>query len=342
MIGAGALALVVGLVLLAGAALLARIRIRLAYAGIGFGALAFVGAGLVAGLTGTFDWGGWTGPLGESEFLRVDALSAYFLIVVGIVGVAVAIWALGDDRSAGPGLPMGMATLLLGDGLLLAAPTSLLFLAGWEIMTLGAFAGLLQGSRPRERVLPAAYVFLGLGEVSALGWIVAWGALRAARGSWLLSGGPVPAEWAGIIFVAGAVAATLKMGVLPFQIGEWLPLTRASAPAPIAALVSAAVTGVGAYGLLRLITILGGGPAWWGGLLLIVGCGSALVGALWASVSDHPQGLLAYSTIENNGLILVALGASLIASAYGLTVLAAVALFAALFQVFAHASAKAG
>ena len=342
MIGAGPLSLVVGLALLAGAVLLARFERRLAYAVLGGGAFALVGAGLAAGLTGTFAWGGWTGPLGETEFLRVDALSGYFLIVVGIVGVAVAGFAFAHDPTHGPGVPMGTAATLLGIGLVLAAPTSLLFLAGWEIMTLGSFVGLLEGASPRERLVPAAYAFLGLGEASTLAWFVAWGALRAARGTWLFAGGPVPAEWAGIVFVAGAVAATIKMGVLPFQIGEWLPLARAQAPAPVAALVSAAVTAVGAYGLLRLMTLLGPGPAWWGGLLLVVGCASALVGALWASVSDHPQGLLAYSTIENNGLILVALGASLIASAYGLTGLAAVALFAALFQVFAHASAKSG
>ncbi|EQD68910.1 NADH/Ubiquinone/plastoquinone (complex I), partial [mine drainage metagenome] len=162
----------------------------------------------------------------------------------------------------------------------------------------------------RERVVPAAYTFLVLGEGSAVAWLVAWGALRVARGDWLLAGGPIPSEWAGIVFVAGVVAATIKMGVIPFQIGEWLPLARGQAPPTVSALISAAVTVVGAYGLIRVVALLGPGPAWWGGLLLVVGSVSAIAGGLWASVSDHPQGLLAYSTIENNGLILAAVGIS--------------------------------
>ncbi len=342
MIGTGPWALGAGLILTAGAALLGRADRRLAYAALGAGAAAFVVAGLIAGWTGGFDLGQWTGPLGEAEFLRVDLLSAYFLIVVGIVGVAVAVFAYGYDRGTGPGLPLGTSVLLFGIAWVIVAPTSLLFLVGWEIMTLGAFVGLLDGAGPRDRVVPAAYTFLILGEGSALAWAIAWGALRVARGDWLLAGGPIPAEWAGVIFVAGAVAATVKMGVVPFQIGEWLPLVRGSAPPTVAALVSAGVTVVGAYGLIRLISLLGTGPAWWGGLLLVVGSASVIAGALWASVSDHPQGLLAYSTIENNGLILVALGGSLIASAFGFSALAALALLAALFQVGAHAAAKSG
>ena len=105
-------------------------------------------------------------------------------------------------------------------------------------------------------------------------------------------------------------------------------------------MLSSTLTLAGVYGLFRLLVLLPAGPSWWGALVLTIGAISAFLGALFASVSEHSKGLPAYSTIENNGLILVALGVAMIARSDGLTTLFEFALFAAFFQAFAHAITK--
>jgi NADH:ubiquinone oxidoreductase subunit 5 (subunit L)/multisubunit Na+/H+ antiporter MnhA subunit len=143
-----------------------------------------------------------------------------------------------------------------------------------------------------------------------------------------------------LIFLAALIGFGLKMGVAPFHMSEWLPIAHSSAPSNASAVLSSTLTLAGVYGLFRVVSLLPSQPVWWGAVTLAIGAVSALLGALFASVSEHTKGLPAYSTIENNGLILVALGVALIARSEGLLVLFAFALFAAFYQALAHALAK--
>jgi formate hydrogenlyase subunit 3/multisubunit Na+/H+ antiporter MnhD subunit len=130
------------------------------------------------------------------------------------------------------------------------------------------------------------------------------------------------------------------MGIAPFHMSEWLPIAHSSAPSNASALLSATLTLMGVYGLINTVTHLGGYQLWWGWVALAIGGISAMLGALFASASEHTKGLPAYSTIENNGLIVIAIGAYILASYYDLNLLADLALIAALYHSFSHSISK--
>ncbi len=330
---------VVGLFL---AAALAAVDRRLAYgtATAAAGLFALAAAGTLA--TGTVHGLVWSGPLGDPEGLALDGLSAVFALGASLVWIATSIYSVGYDR--GPsGLLAGCFALTLAAIALLVASTSfLLFVIGWEVMTLASYGMILQAHGRADRIYHAAFVFLAFGEGSTLLVIVAVAALRVGTGTFLFAALPAGSALALVAFLAGLVGFGLKMGVAPFHMSEWLPIAHSSAPSNASAVLSATLTLAGVYGLFRLLSLLPGPPVWWGGLVLGIGAVSALLGALFATVSEHAKGLPAYSTIENNGLILVALGVALVARADGLVYLAGFALFAALYQALVHAIAKTG
>jgi formate hydrogenlyase subunit 3/multisubunit Na+/H+ antiporter MnhD subunit len=339
MITAGSAGLLLALVLFFAAAPIALASRRAAYATLAGASLVWVGVSLLALLHGPFTPLSYTGPFGEPEGLGLDALSGFFGLVAGLVWAGVSVYSLEYDDRPGPGLAMGFALTLGSIALLLASSSFVLFLAAWEGMTLASFWMILEAAGPAERVRSAGFVFLAFGEGSTLLLALAAAGLYAGSGSFSLlhsSAGP----YASLVFLAALVGFGLKMGIAPFHMSEWLPIAHSSAPSNASAVLSATLTLAGTYGLFRVLSLLPVGPSWWGALVLSVGAVSALLGALFASVSEHLKGLPAYSTIENNGLILVALGVALIARTSGLTELFTFALFAALFQALVHAVAK--
>ncbi|MHB8352532.1 MAG: proton-conducting transporter transmembrane domain-containing protein [Thermoplasmata archaeon] len=320
------------------AALMSR---RLGYAVCFSGSLLFVAAGVAALTFGPFSAASWTGAIGEAEGLRMDALSGFFALTAGIVWAATSVYSIGYDRDHGPSLAVAYSLTIGAIAVLLCATNWILFLAAWETMTLAAYWMILEAVGRPIRIFSAAFVFLAFGEASTLLVAVAVGGLFAGSGSFAMAViGPTD-PIASLVFVAALVGFGLKMGVAPFHMSEWLPIAHASAPSNASAVLSATLTLAGVYGLFRVLSLLKTGPAWWGALLLAIGAVSALLGAIFASVSEHTKGLPAYSTIENNGLILVALGIGLMAESDGIRALAAFAFFAALFQALAHAVTKA-
>jgi hydrogenase-4 component B len=291
-------------------------------------------------LTGPVQGIRWLGPLSDPESLRLDGLSAFFALAAAVVWIATSVYSIYYDDRSSPLLAI-CYTLTLGSIALLMSSTSLvLFLIGWETMTLASYGMILQAHGRSGRVFSAAFVFLAFGEASTLLVIVAVAGLRVMTGSFA----EVPAVAAGglatVVFVAGLIGFGLKMGVAPFHMSEWLPIAHSSAPSNASAVLSSTLTLAGAYGLFRILSLLPSPPLWWGAVMLGIGGVSVLLGALFAAVSEHTKGLPAYSTIENNGLILVALGIAMIARTDGLPGLYVFALFAAFYQALAHAVAK--
>lgn len=284
----------------------------------------------------------WLSPFGGTESLGLDGLSAYFALIAAVVWLATTSFSLVYDTDSSR-LLAGMYALTVGSiALLLTAQDSIVFLIGWEGMTLASFGMILQAHGRPSRIFSAAFIFLAFGEASTLFVFLALAGLHVLTGSFAFSSARGSGLFVDGIFLAALIGFGLKMGVAPFHMSEWLPIAHSSAPSNASAVLSATLTLAGIYGLFRVIMLLGGGPVWWGALMIAIGAISALLGALFASVSEHTKGLPAYSTIENNGLAIVALGVALTARAEGLQVLFAFALFAALFQVFSHAIAKAG
>ncbi|MFK4104222.1 proton-conducting transporter membrane subunit [Streptomyces sp. NPDC019531] len=144
----------------------------------------------------------------------------------------------------------------------------------------------------------------------------------------------------GLVFVLVAAAFASKAGAVPLHV--WLPRAHPEAPSPVSALMSAAMVNLGVYGLVRTgLDLLGGGPAWWWLGLIAAGGASAVFGILQAAMAADLKRLLAYSTSENMGLVLIGVGASGLFAAYGDRQLAALALAAALLHVVNHAAFKA-
>jgi len=322
------------------AALLAAVRPRAGYATC-LGASLLLCAVAAAELLGAAVHGAaWTGPLGDPESVGLDGLSAFFVLVASIVWTGISAYSLAYDDRSSPRLAICYAVTLGAIALLVSSTSFLLLLLGWETMTIASYGMILEARGRGDRVFSAAFVFLVFGEASTLLVVLAVAGLRVATGTFAEGPYSVVGPLATLVFVTALLGFALKMGVAPFHMSEWLPIAHSSAPSNASAVLSSTLTLAGVYGLFRVLSLLGNPPLWWGAVTLAIGAISALLGALFAAVSEHTKGLPAYSTIENNGLVLVALGVALLARAEGLTDLFVFALFAALFQAFAHATAK--
>jgi hydrogenase-4 component B len=308
-------------------------------------------------------------PLGAAD-LAVDPLSGAFLVMVGAVAVAVGIYSIGytspggghapadaadvgDAGGAAGGqargaasrttqavLPLFVAAMLLVPAA--ASVTTLLVL--WELMALTSLILVLSEHRARASVADAGLWYAGmthLGLVAILlGLVVfavdaggeSYDALRA--GASTLSPGT-----RSLVFVLTFLGFGSKAGMVPLHV--WLPRAHSEAPSHVSALMSAAMVNLGLYGIIRVgFDLLGHGPRWWGVLVLAVGAVSALYGVLQASVATDLKRLLAYSTTENVGLMLVGVGAAGMFAADGNRPLASLLMAAAVLHAVNHAGFK--
>jgi formate hydrogenlyase subunit 3/multisubunit Na+/H+ antiporter MnhD subunit len=143
-----------------------------------------------------------------------------------------------------------------------------------------------------------------------------------------------------LVFALALGAFGSKAGVVPLHV--WLPRAHPAAPSHVSALMSGVMIKLGVYGLLRvLFDFLAAGPAWWGGVVLAVGSLSALGGVLYALTENDLKRLLAYSSVENVGVIFLGIGAGLVLQSYGLPALALAGFGAALLHTINHACFKA-
>jgi hydrogenase-4 component B len=141
------------------------------------------------------------------------------------------------------------------------------------------------------------------------------------------------------VFLLAVIGFGTKAGVVPLHV--WLPRAHPAAPSHVSALMSGVMIKLGIYGLMRIaFDVLGGGPAWWGGVLLVAGSVSAVLGVLYALMEHDLKRLLAYHSVENIGIILIGLGAGAVLQSYGLHALAAIGFAAALYHTLNHACFK--
>ncbi|MEI6251992.1 MAG: proton-conducting transporter membrane subunit [Mycobacteriaceae bacterium] len=284
---------------------------------------------------------GWLVPL-VGVALQLDPLGGFFMALTGAVAVPVGVYSIGYARRAHlGGVPLSMLPLFVAAMLLVPAAASVsTFLLAWELMaTASLILVAAEHTRPAARSAAVFYavmtqlgfvvILLGLMLLSA----AAGGADRFADLS------AVPPGVRTAVFVLTLAGFGCKAGLLPLH--AWLPRAHPEAPSPVSALMSAAMVNLGIYGIIRFdLQLLGPGPRWWGVTLLVIGAVSAVYGVLQASVATDLKRLLAYSTVENMGLITVALGAATLLTASGATAAATVAMAAALLHLVAHAGFK--
>lgn len=287
-------------------------------------------------------------PLTGLSF-RLDGLSAFFLIVSGLVGSAASIYAFGYSREYVGRYSLRIVgvmfnLLLLVLNLQVLADNGLTFLLLWEAMSLAAYWLILtENDRPttiRAGVWYLAMMHVGFVALVAMFLLLSASDLTTSFTSMRNDASLLSTGVRNSIFLLALIGFGSKAGIIPLHV--WLPMAHPVAPSPVSAVLSGVVIKMGIYGLLRvLLDLLGGGPVWWGVVLLGAGSISALLGVLYALMEHDLKRLLAYHSVENIGIILISVGAGMIFHSYGLMSLAALGFIGGLYHTVNHASFKA-
>ncbi len=276
---------------------------------------------------------------------RLDSLAAFFLLILGAVSAGVSFFAAGYFRS-GEGTPPGLLCLeyhvfLASMALVLLADDAYGFMVMWETMALSSFFLVIANHRLGE-IRRAGYLYLLMAHVGAMAILLCFGVLQANTGDYTFANlraqhlSPFAASLAFLLATAGFGA---KGGLLPLHV--WLPEAHPAAPSPASALMSGIMLKTAVYGLLRVTFDFLHTPLWWWGLLLLaLGLASALAGVVFAAVQVDMKRLLAYSSIENLGLVFAGTGLAVLFAAYDMRPMAALALTAVLYHVASHACFK--
>jgi hydrogenase-4 component B len=280
--------------------------------------------------------------------LRLDGLAAWFVLLISVVGFAVGLAGLGYGRSyvrhGGPRLAAATGLFQASMLFVVLADSAFAFLLAWEVMSLASYA-LVVHEHEQPGVVQAGYVYLVMTHLGTAFLVTAFLVLFAASGDFGFAGFKTAAttldpRLRDALFLLGLVGFGTKAGLIPLHV--WLPRAHPVAPSHISALMSGVMLKTAIYGLVRLDwDLLGGGPAWWGGLLLVLGLISAVMGVLYALMEHDLKRLLAFHSVENIGIILIGLGAALSLGAFGQPAAAALALGAGLFHALNHALFKA-
>ena len=270
---------------------------------------------------------------------RIDVLGAFFLVVVDLGAAAASLFALGygrHDEAPERILPF-YPLFLAGMNLVVLAADAFTFLISWEFMSLTSWALVIAHHRVKEN-LHAGYVYLVMASFGTLALLLAFGLLAGPEGNYTFAqirdGGLSPAVTATVLILT-LIGAGSKAGLVPLHV--WLPLAHPAAPSHVSALMSGVMTKVAVYGFARIVLDLLGTPAWWWSVIVLTLAGiTCVMGVLYALMQHDLKRLLAYSTVENVGIIFIGLGLALAFKAHGMMSAAALAVTAGLLHVFNH------
>ncbi len=274
---------------------------------------------------------------------RVDALSAFFLVVINLGAAVTSLYAIGYGRhEEAPArvLPFYVA-FLAAMNLVALADDAFTFLLAWEFMSLTSWAIVLARYRDPANSR-AAFLYILMASFGTLCLLLCFGLLSGPAGGYAfetMRAAPVASTTAMIAALLALLGAGSKAGLVPLHV--WLPLAHPAAPSHVSALLSGVMTKVGIYGFLRIVfDLIGMQSPWLGLIVLTLGGITAVVGVLYALMQNDLKRLLAYSTVENIGIIFLGIGLGLAFRANGMNVAAALALTAALFHVLNHSLFK--
>jgi len=316
--------------------------------GLALAVAALVLVGGVAGLSG------WSFdvvfphilPLGGGVVLGLDRLSAFFLVIIAAGVLPSALYAFGytrNQKAQGAAMPAVLIVFIVSMACVVLARNVLTFLMLWEAMSLASYF-LVMTENDRSETRRAGWVYAVMTHAGFACIVLGFLTMAQSTGSlsmteWASAAAAIDPSKRNVAFVLMAAGFLSKSGAIPFHI--WLPRAHPAAPSHISAVMSGVMVKLGVYGLVRIgFEWLGVGPRWWGVLILLTGAVSAVLGVLYAIIDSDLKRLLAYSTVENVGVILLGIGAGLIFHSYGLNSLAALAVVAALLHCLNHAIFK--
>ena len=287
-------------------------------------------------------------PLGLPDLpfhARLDALSAFFLMLLGAVSAGVSVYACGyfrQPQGTSPGLiALYLHVFLASMALVMVADDAYFFMLAWETMALSSFF-LVTVDHEQAEIRRAGYLYLLIAHIGAIAILLSFGALQAGAGDYTFAHMRAlqpTAGWATAAFLLALFGFGAKAGLVPLHV--WLPEAHPAAPSPVSALLSAVMLKTAVYGLVRVtLDLIGWSLWWWGVVALALGLVSALGGIVFAAVQTDMKRLLAYSSIENIGLVFAGFGLALIFRGFGMNALAALALTATLLHCLNHALYK--
>ncbi|MFP5211552.1 MAG: hydrogenase 4 subunit B [Acidobacteriota bacterium] len=287
-------------------------------------------------------------PLGLANLpfhFRLDALSGFFLLLLGLAGAGISTFAAGYFR-AGEGTSPGLLGLqyhifLASMAVVILAGDAYLFMVAWEMMALSSYFLVTSQHRIPE-IRRAGFLYLLMAHLGAICILLSFGAMQG--GSWqftfdAMRGTSLTPFWATAAFTLALLGFGAKAGLVPLHV--WLPEAHPAAPSPVSAMMSGLMLKTAIYAMLRITFDLLHVQFWqWGVAVLALGLFSALFGAVFAAVQTDMKRLLAYSSIENIGLIFTGIGLAILFEASNLRLFAALALTAALIHALNHSLFK--
>lgn len=294
----------------------------------------------------------WNPALGASFTVGMDMLSGVFLLPIYALGAAAAAFGAGYMRSEHGRRAAGTswlfyALLVAGMAMVVLARNAMLFLVAWETMSLSSFF-LVTTENEKESVRQAGVTYLIATQIGTAFLFVLF-LLLGVGGAAVDDGagaatldfsrlGPAGGGAASAAFLLALVGFGTKAGIVPLHV--WLPEAHPAAPSHVSALMSGVMIKTGIYGIVRVLTFLGAPAVWWGWTLVAVGAASGILGVLFALAQHDIKRLLAYHSVENIGIICLALGLGLLGSSLGVPVLAVLGFAAGLLHVVNHALFK--
>jgi hydrogenase-4 component B len=287
-------------------------------------------------------------PIGLPDLpmhLRRDALSSLFLVLLGAASAGISVFAAGYFRR-GEGTAPGLLCLqyhlfLASMGVVFLADDAYTFMVAWETMALSSYF-LVTTQHNLPDIRSAGFLYLLMAHIGAIAMLLSFGVLQG--GSWhftfdAMRHAHLAPQWSLLAFVLALFGFGTKAGLVPLHV--WLPEAHPAAPSPVSALMSGVMLKTAVYGVLRVTFDLLGHAEWWWGLIpLALGLLTAVYGVVFAAVQTDMKRLLAYSSVENIGVIFSGLGLAIVFRGVGMSSLGALALIALLYHSVNHAFMK--
>jgi hydrogenase-4 component B len=287
----------------------------------------------------------WSVPLG-AFVVEIDALSAFFLVPIFVLGGLAAVYGRAymqggsAKRSLGPSI-FAFNVLVASMALVVIARNAVLFLVAWEVMALSAYV-LVTFDHDKAEVRRAGWVYLIATHIGTMALIAMFVVLTRGAGNYdfaaFEAAAPLRAGTAMVVFVLALIGFGAKAGLVPLHV--WLPEAHAAAPSHVSAVMSGVLLKMGIYGIVRTLSILGPARTWWGPTLMVLGLLGATLGIALALGQRDMKRALAYSSVENIGLVTLGLGLGYWGAASGRPAIAMLGAAGGLLHVWNHALMK--
>ena len=277
--------------------------------------------------------------------VRIDALSGFFLLLLGGVTFGISLFAAAYFRGSegSPSLVCVQYHVFLASmAFVLMADDAYLFMVTWESMALSSYF-LVTADHQREANRQAGFIYLLIAHLGAIAILLSFGVLQGGLGDYrfdALRAAELTPAWAMTAFLLAFFGFGAKAGMVPLHV--WLPEAHPAAPSPVSALMSGVMLKTAIYGMVRVIFDLIGDIQWeWGLTVLLFGAATSLFGVLFALMQHDLKRLLAYHSVENIGIILIGIGLAMVFIGSGHPVAGALGLIAGLYHTLNHAVFKA-